>query len=110
MAKTDAPQRAKSFEFDGHAVGMQIVERVKQYVREATEPLETRIATLERDLQAERAKGLLHYDGIWTEAKQYDAGALTTWNGSMWLCTKHTTARPGTDPSAWKLTAKRGGT
>lgn len=50
----------------------------------------------------------LIYRGIWDKDKAYSAGDSVTQNGSMWVCLRDTSSRPGTDKDAWRLAVKRG--
>ena len=81
------------------------LSKIHRRHNEKVRALEERIAALE----AKTAK-TMRYSGVWSADKQYDEGMVATWNGSWWLCLKHTTAKPGSDRSAWQLTVKRNGT
>jgi hypothetical protein len=72
--------------------------------------LTQRVDALERELAAVKHKGL-DYQGVWLPDKTYDPNQLVTYDGSMWLALKATSARPGgagADSRAWKMVVKRG--
>lgn len=47
------------------------------------------------------------YKGVFKEGTEYRSAEGVTWDGSMWLATRDTKAKPGTDDS-WQLAVKRG--
>lgn len=49
----------------------------------------------------------LPYQGVYQEAKEYSAGQMVTWGGSMWHCNQATTAKPG-ESKDWTLIVKKG--
>jgi hypothetical protein len=86
---------------DGEKFGRDIVEAVKAYVARETEELRERIRALER-------RPTLRYEGVWQSGKTYQRGNVVTDAGSMWHANIATSARPGSDTSAWTLAVKRG--
>ena len=66
---------------------------------------------LERRIDAMETKSLNladAYQGTWREGMSVKRGALCTSNGSLWLATKATVVRPGSEDSGWRLVTKRG--
>lgn len=92
--------------FDGEQFGQQMVTIIKGYVEAELAPVRDRIATLERELEAVRAKGLT-YRGVWQRASDYDRGAIVTHGGSAWAATR--AVANGEEPgkgTAWQLMLK----
>lgn len=50
----------------------------------------------------------LPYLGVYQEGKEYTAGQMATWGGSMWHCNALTTSKPGEGSKDWTLMVKRG--
>lgn len=48
------------------------------------------------------------YRGVYSEAKEYTAGDMVTWGGSLWHCNEKTGLAPKEDNAAWTLAAKKG--
>jgi hypothetical protein len=48
------------------------------------------------------------YQGTFDPKQSYSRGLTSTWDGSLWLATRETSAQPGTIDSGWKLITKRG--
>lgn len=46
------------------------------------------------------------YRGVFSEGRDYAAGDMVTWAGSLWHCDEPTKEKPGTD--SWTLAAKKG--
>jgi hypothetical protein len=87
--------------FDGERFGKDIVTAVKSHLEKELEPLRERIRMLER-------RPTLRYEGVWQAGKTYQRGNVVTDAGSMWHANIATSARPGSDTSAWTLAVKRG--
>ncbi len=84
----------------------ELVEATVAFVKRKTDPLEARIAALEKRFETER-KGLL-YRGVWDASDSYEEGDFVTFGGSCWHCNaERTTAKPGTSPD-WQLAVKAG--
>lgn len=47
------------------------------------------------------------YQGVFRDGTNYTCAQAVTWDGSMWVATRDTTSKPGTDDS-WQLAVKRG--
>lgn len=47
------------------------------------------------------------YQGVYKVGRSYQPGLAATWDGSVWISTRSTNAKPGTDDS-WTLAVKRG--
>lgn len=78
-----------------------------EHTAAALAPLVKRLGELERRL-AEAEKGGLRYRGVWAEKMRARVGDCTTYQGSLWICERGTTKRPGDGDSGWKLAVKRG--
>lgn len=91
----------------GPRLGSQLDELVeglaaetRKRIKEATAPLERKIADLESRVP--------EYRGIWrAEDTPYRRGAMVTLGGSIWHSNVATNARPGTN-SDWTLAVKHG--
>jgi hypothetical protein len=51
---------------------------------------------------------LPHYEGTYHAGAPYTAGAMVTWEGSLWLCREATSAKPLEGAKTWTLIVKRG--
>jgi hypothetical protein len=87
-----------------------VMAAVAEGVTWCVTPLLERIDALERanaDLMA--AKSLTFadvYRGVW-QPGAYERGVIVTQSGSLWLCLRSTTAKPGAGDD-WRLIVKRG--
>jgi hypothetical protein len=109
VAKISDAERARSSR-DGRVVtaimrgiGPVVREFVAAEVQRATAPLIARLAALE----ARPAGASLKWAGVW-QSKTYPECSLVTHAGGLWLATRGTSARPGTDTSGWTLIVKKG--
>ncbi len=69
-------------------------------IEEATRGLASQVRALQQSA--------LRYDGTWQQdGREYARGSCVTWDGSLWIARRETTARPG-DGSAWQLAVKHG--
>lgn len=73
---------------------------IREFVEEAVDPLEDRIAELE-------ARPTIRYCGAWESGEEYTPGNMVTFSGSLWHCNADTAQKPGTGAD-WTLAAKRG--
>ena len=78
-----------------------LAEIVAKGIQVALTPVMARLAALE-------AKPGVSYAGVYTEGRSYTEGNLATLNGGLWLCLRHGSVRPGTDPAFWTLIVKSG--
>ena len=78
-----------------------VADVIAAAMQKTLDPVTKRLDALEaRELSVE-------YAGVYTENKRHKARQLTTRGGSLWLCLRDTTGRPG-DSDSWKLIVKRG--
>jgi hypothetical protein len=81
-------------------------------IRVALAPIVARLSVVETALAELRAQAAtapaVTWAGIWRAHLPYRSGELTTHRGGLWLCTRATSATPGTDDSGWTLVCKRG--
>jgi hypothetical protein len=75
---------------------------VRKEVRDATAPLEQRLAALEAGAHS------LKYRGTFSAGTVYEVGNFVTFAGSLWHCQERTIAKPGDGAKEWKLAVKRG--
>ncbi len=83
---------------------MDHVLSVLQDMNERNRERNARLAALE----ARPASGGVRWAGTWKSNRQFREGELCTWRGGLWLATRTTNDRPGTDDSGFRLIVKSG--
>ena len=73
---------------------------VRKAIREATEPLQKKIAELEQKQ--------LTLGGVWKAGERYKENTLVSFQGGLWISRADTTARPGSGSPSWRLCVKKG--
>jgi hypothetical protein len=94
-----------------------VTTRIMTLVGGATEELmegmivmRERIKALEKAAEEQKANPPTladAYRGVW-QPGLHDRGAVVTMGGSLWLCFRATTTKPGSGGDDWKLIVKRG--
>lgn len=64
-------------------------------------------ALIERVGRIERELDDFDWKGVWDEGAHYVKRNSVSFGGSLWLCRKNTTSKPGSSDD-WKLIVKRG--
>jgi hypothetical protein len=94
------PRPRKKAARDDSALFEHLGQLTAKAIKDATAPLEARIAQLEAHP--------LKYCDVWKSGGDYRAGNFVSWGGSVWHCNEDgTTEKPGTGPT-WTLAVKRG--
>lgn len=79
---------------------------VADALADGLQPLVDRLRALERRVAETEAKAM-RFHGTWSKALDYSRGAAVVHDGSLWVCTRTTTERPGTG-DAWQMAIKSG--
>src|SRR5580704_983435 len=88
-----------------HKVLREMTSATREYVERTLKPLSERIAALE--MIATNPPTLADaYKGTW-QSTTHSRGDVVTMGGSLWLCFRATTTKPGAGDD-WRLIVKRG--
>lgn len=67
-----------------------------------------RLSNGERTFEKTLRFPVMVYCDTWTEGEKYKVGDVVTHSGSMWVCRKDTTGKPGEYTRDWRLAVRRG--
>jgi hypothetical protein len=93
-------QRADGFE--------RLMDEILRTIKTARDQAYAKCDALELRLAALEGKPSVKYVGTYVPDRAYSPGDACTDHGSLWICRTATSTRPGGDPFAWTLAAKRG--
>ena len=77
-------------------------------LKKVSEGPKARIAALEQEVQALKARPLQKWAGTHIAGVSYAEASLVTKGGSLWVATAPTTTTPGEPGGDWRLIVKRG--